>query len=218
MLEYSVLTAVPNIICVVLGTVMALKVDRRSPVEPRRSLLTTFILMAVLSICWWAERATEDYALHMSIVVVEYVASATILLTIICFAFHYSGYGHLVNRRNVALLGAAGALAVVFNATNEWHHLFYATVEIKSDHGLYMMQAEYGPLFMYWMFYCVGLLILSMAVLLKATLETSGTKRKGILLIVLGIGIYTASGTLFSLIERDPRIDMLSIGLSIAAL
>lgn len=218
MLEYSVLTAVPNIICIVLAVAMALKVGQRSPVEHKRSLFTTFILMAVLSLCWWAERSTGDYTLHMSIVVLEYVASATALLTIICFTFHYSGYDHLINRRNVTLLAVAGAFAVVFNATNEWHHLFYSTVEIKTDHGLYMMQADYGPLFLYWMFYCVGLLLLSMVILLKATLETSGAKRKGVLLIVLGIGIYTASGTLFALIERDPRIDMLSIGLSIAAL
>lgn len=218
MLEYAVITAVPNIICVVLVLVMALKVGRHSDVEHRRSMFSTLILMAVLSSLWWAERATGDLALHMSLIVIEYAVCVALLITLLCFGFQYSGYGHWVTRRNITLLGIAGAATVVFNATNEWHHLFYATVEIKSKYGLYMMQADYGPLFMYWMVYCIGLLTLSMAVLLKATLETSGTKRRGILLIVLGIAIYTASGTLFAMIERDPRLDLLSIGLGIAAL
>jgi len=217
MLEYQLVALVPNAICILLGLYMGLKVYRKAPSDHRPCLLSTFILIVALATIWGVERFIADEGVYMVLVVLEYAFEVSVLVSILCFSLKYTGYGRYVNRRSSGLLLVLGAAITLLNATNGMHHLFYESLEIVDSYGLHMMQAVYGPLFILWMVYSVGLLLLIMGILLKGAWEAVGAKRVGTVLIVIGVGFYTSMGVLFALIERDPRLDLLTIGLVVAS-
>jgi signal transduction histidine kinase len=216
--ETQFLALLPNAICVGISIFLAVRIYRRTSLEQRSWILATFAFISLMALVLGVERFVEDRSTYAALVVVEYATSVGLLVSILSFALCYSGLGRHVNRRSVLSILAVGAVIVTLNATNSLHHQFYRSFEIVETDGLHMLQPEYGPLFLIWLFFVLGILFFIMGLLLKAAGSMMGSKRTGTVLIVIGIGFYTSMGMINAIIERDPRIDMLAIGLVGAAL
>ena len=218
MSETQFLSLLPNILCIAVSLVMAYRVYSRASIEHRQSLLATFVLISMLALVLGIERFIQDRNVYAAMVVLEYAVCIGLLLAILSFSLCYTGQRSYVNRRFITVLLGMGAGIVVANASNGLHHLFYESYEIVETNGLHMMQPEYGPLFYIWLIYAVGILAFVMGWLLKASGSMMGSKRRGTVLIVLGLGFYTFMGILNTVVSRDPRVDMLTIGLLGAAI
>ena len=216
--ETQFLALLPNAICVGISIFLAVRIYRRTSLAHRSWILATFAFISLMALVLGVERFVEDRSTYAALVVVEYATSVGLLVSILSFALSYSGLGRHVNRRSVLSILAVGAVIVTLNATNSLHHQFYRSFEIVETDGLHMLQPEYGPLFLIWLFFVLGILFFIMGLLLKAAGSLMGSKRTGTVLIVIGIGFYTSMGMINAIIERDPRIDMLTIGLVGAAL
>jgi PAS domain-containing protein len=197
---------------------MAYRVYSRASIEHRQSLLATFVLISMLALVLGIERFIQDRDAYAAMVVLEYAVCVALLIAILSFSLCYTGQRSFVSRRFISIITGIGAAVVAVNATNGLHHLFYVSFEIIENEGLHMMQPEYGPLFFVWLIYAVGILAFVMGWLLKAAGSMMGSKRQGTVLIVLGLGFYTFMGILNSVLPRDPRVDMLTIGLLGAAI
>ncbi|MHC1710197.1 MAG: histidine kinase N-terminal 7TM domain-containing protein [Methanomassiliicoccales archaeon] len=216
--ETQFLALVPNAVCIVLSLVLAVRSYGKASLEHRRSFLATFFLIPMLALVLGAERFIGDPTTYSVLVVLEYAVSVCLLVAILSFSLCFTGHGRFVNRRNVAIVLAVGAAVVALNATNGLHHQFYRSFEILDVNGLHMLQPVYGPLFVAWLVYTVGILVFVMGWLLKAAGGMMGSKRTGTVLIVIGLGFYTFMGITNSILPRDPRLDMLTIGLTVASL
>ncbi len=216
--ETQLLGLIPNVVCIILGLVMFYQIYGKAPSEHRVSILATFASISFLALVLGLERFIGDHTLYAAIVAIEYAASVALLVSIFSFSLYYTGLANFVNRHLILLILVLGAVFVAANATNGLHHLFYTSFEVINRNGLHMMQPEYGPLFFAWLAYVLGVLAFVMGWLLKSAGSMMGRKRVGTVLIVLGIGFYTFMGVLNAIIPRDPRIDMLTIGLVGASL
>lgn len=216
--ETQFLALIPNAICIAISIFLAVRIFRKSSLEHRSWLLATFAFISLLALVLGTERFVEDRSTFAALVVVEYATSLGLLISVLSFTLCYTGQGRYVNRRFILTIGAVGAGIVSLNATNSLHHLFYRSFEILDTEGLHMLQPEYGPLFNIWLVFILGILFFIMGLLLKAAGSMMGSKRTGTVLIVIGIAFYTSMGVINAVIERDPRIDLLTIGLLGAAL
>lgn len=216
--ETQFLALLPNAFCIGISILLAVRIHRKASLEHRIWMLATFAFISLMALVLGTERFVADRSTYAALVVVEYATSVGLLMSVLSFSLCYTGQGKYVNRRFIFSILAVSAGIVLLNATNDLHHQFYRSFEIVENHGLHMLQPEYGPLFFIWLIFVLGILFFVMGVLLKAAGSMMGSKRTGTILIVLGLAFYTSMGVINAVIERDPRIDMLTIGLVGAAL
>jgi signal transduction histidine kinase len=216
--ETQFLALIPNAICIGISIFLAVRIFRKSSLEHRKWMLATFAFISLLALVLGVERFIGDRSTFAVMVVLEYSTSVALLVSVLSFSLCYTGQGRIVSRRFIISILLLGAGIISLNATNGLHHQFYTSFVIVGTEGLHTLQPEYGPLFYIWLFYILGIMFFVMGLLLKAAGSMMGSKRTGTIFIVLGLGFYTFMGVMNSIIERDPRIDMLTIGLVGAAL
>jgi PAS domain S-box-containing protein len=160
---------------------------RNDPVIP------PFILF-LCATTWWAlcyavQLANADLATQVLITTIEYPAIVTTPVALLLVVLCYTGYEHLVNRRNVAALLIIPAIVVFLVATNPYHELYYTTFTPGTLYGAVIWNFTHGPLF--WIQAGYGYLCIGLAFLLIASryFTSPAIYRKQILILFLAAGI-----------------------------
>jgi signal transduction histidine kinase len=172
----------------ITGTLAFASLKRRS--DP---VIAPFILF-MCATTWWAlcyavQLASADLATQVLITTIEYPAIATAPVAFLLVVLCYTGYEHLLNRRNVAALFIIPALVVFLVATNPYHHLYYTTFTAGTLYGAVIWNFAHGPLF--WIqagyaYLCIGLAFLLIA---SRFFTSPAIYRQQIIILFLAAGI-----------------------------
>lgn len=216
---YSALIVIPNLIAFAVTAWVAYRVYAGKRTEHRLAMAICFAFISINSLVLLGEKMIADLDLALAMVVIEYVCELVILVSLLVFVMQYIGMGRLVKPRNVLILGSPGLLAIILNATNPWHELFYESVTVVEKHGFFIFDAEYGPFFIIWIGYFL-VVIVTTTVLMARTLIDAPADRKGALwVLMLAMVITMITGVIYVLSAKtDPLVDVLSIGLTATAL
>ncbi|MCG7844776.1 MAG: hypothetical protein MIO90_05035, partial [Methanomassiliicoccales archaeon] len=213
------LVVIPNLVGFALIAWMALKVYIGKETEHRRAMYICFAFIAINSLVLLMEKLFSDADLVLSVVLIEYICESVILISLLVFVMQYVGVGRMVTPRNVLLLGSPGLLVIVLNATNQWHHLFYLTTVVLEKDGFFVFEAEYGPLFLIWMVYFLGVILATTILMARALVETPRGSRGGVMSLLFAMVVIMVTGVLYVFSARDdPTLDVLSIGLTLTVL
>lgn len=75
-----------------------------------------------------------------------YVGITTTPILFLIFALRYTQNDWVINEKRVALLFSVPVFSLIMLATNDLHHLFYTSVELNFEGGIYYLNFEYGPI------------------------------------------------------------------------
>jgi len=169
----------PLLLDALLCSLSALTIWRR-----RRpgSGVVPFVIM-FMGLIWWvfcnaATYALVDVSLKQVFEVLLFVGVTTVPATWFIFITIYTGHEKWLTRRNVLLLAVEPILVIVMTATNDAHHLFWATISVADLGGFTGLVTTHGSLF--WLHTAYSyLLILSSVVLMLRELARSPTIYRG---------------------------------------
>lgn len=216
---YGAAVIVPNLLAAAFTAWVAYKVLTGKRTEHRVAMALSFIFVSLSSLALLAEKMIGDEALARAVVVLEYAFESMIIITLLIFVVQYIGLGRFVTRRNVLLVSLPAIIAVLLNATDPLHHLFYEDVVIVQSHGFYMFDAQYGPLFLIWIVYYLTAIVTVNVLMARALMETSSERRAGLGALMLATLAVLVTSLIYIATPRDdPFLDIISIGFTLAAL
>lgn len=153
---------------------------------PARSLRRFIALALLLAASNYAELLAEAPALKIAFAKLEFVAFLLLPVSFAWFCMRYTGHDrYVVPKARVALLVFAGAQFALI-ATNEWHSLFWSSIEFISVEGFVAMRPSYGPLFWLSAVYAWALMAAGAFVVLRSYVADRGPYRTRSLAIVAG--------------------------------
>jgi len=216
---YAIAVLGPNVLAAAIIAWVAYRVLTGKKTEHRLAMGICFAFFSLTCLVLLVEKTVGDMALARAVVLLEYICESVVLVALLMFVLQYIGLGRYANRRNALLSALPAMVTIGLYVTNDLHHLFYNDVAIVPSHGFYMFDADYGPLFLIWAGYFLGVFLITALLMARALLETPSYRRGGLRTMTLAIGAMALTSVLYVLSPRDdPRIDILSIGFTIAAL
>ena len=215
---YSALIIIPSLVAFAVSSWVAHKVYTGKSTEHRLAMSICFAFIGINALVLLGEKSFPNVDTVLLMVFLEYLSESIILLTLLIFVLQYVGMGRWVTPKNVLIFGIPGIFTLIFNGTNQWHHLFYVTTDIVHSHGFYLFSADYGPLFLFWMAYFLLVIGTTTALMAKAMVDTPLYRRKALWTLMGGMIIIMVSGVFYVFSARDdPVVDILSIGLTLTA-
>ncbi|MFW6056995.1 MAG: histidine kinase N-terminal 7TM domain-containing protein, partial [Chloroflexota bacterium] len=148
---------------------------RRNAVTWPLSLL--LVAAATWSFFYGLELVLPGLTLMRLALILEYVGIATIPVFWFVFAARYAGRGAGLTRSRVGLLFIVPAITVALVATNNVHHLYYASVQTGMLEGKSFLIVAPGPFYWVHVFYSYVLLLAGALLMLRAVLGASGISR-----------------------------------------
>ncbi|HQN76553.1 MAG TPA: histidine kinase N-terminal 7TM domain-containing protein [Methanomassiliicoccales archaeon] len=216
---YGAAIIVPNLLAAAFTAWVAYKVLTGKRTEHRTAMAICFAFVSLNSLVLLMEKMIGGMDLALPVVALEYVCESMILITLLIFVVQYIGLGRYVTKRNVLLIASPAIAAILFNVTNGYHHLFYEDVVIVQSHGFYMFEADYGPLFAFWMAYFFLVILATNVLLARVLMDTTSERRAGLSTLMLATITILITGLLYVFSPRDdPLVDILSIGFGLTAL
>ncbi len=216
---YGAAVILPNLLAAAFTAWVAYKVLTGKQTEHRMAMAICFAFISLNSLVLLAEKMVGDMDLALVIVALEYVFESMILISLLIFVVQYIGQGRYVTKRNVLLMASPALVTIGLNVTNGYHHLFYDSVVIVQRHGFYMFEADYGPLFGFWVAYFFLVILATNIMLARALMETTPERRAGLATLMLATLAILITGLLYVFSPRDdPTLDVLSIGFGLTAL
>ena len=214
----ALLVVSPNLASIAVMAYLAYKVHS-APMSHKRSMFWMFLSVAILSGIWMVEKFADTVELSLLLVSLEYVITSFLVLTTFFFVLRYLGMDSWLTPSRKILLWGIAALLVLCMLSNPLHHLFYVSIELLHQGGIFYLRAEYGPLFFLLLAYYSVLMGTCMFLLNRAIIQSPPSRKKGPFVVLVSIIIIMATFYLYISSARDnPHVDLLSLGIATAAL
>lgn len=135
------------------------------------------------------------------------------------FVLHYTGLGHILTRRILALLFVEPLLTQIVIWTDSFHHLFRASVSLSSAGSLLLLEPVHGPWFWLNAVYTYSLLVTSAVLLARAINRTPQLYRGQIFSLIVAVASpWMANIVYISNISPLRGLDLTPFGFTIAGL
>ncbi|MFA5065036.1 MAG: histidine kinase N-terminal 7TM domain-containing protein [Dehalococcoidia bacterium] len=179
----------------------------------------------MLSLCIWSfSYGIELSCLSLQAVLIclvpEYLGIASVPVLVLIMTLQYTGLEKSVTTRNVIPLFIIPLITVLMVATNQLHHLYYASASIDISTLFPMLALTRGPWFWIHMIYSYTALIAS-AVLLIARLGKPGTLfHNQVIAMLIGLSVPFAVNILYIAFGLMPfgHLDLTPFALTITGL
>lgn len=177
------------LITAIISVSVGLYVLNKKPGNAPAAFPALMFSLGLWSLTYGFEVASIDLKMMRFWVRIEYLGIATLPVLLLIFILQYSGKKHWLTRHNVMALFIIPFLTVILNATNEFHHLYYAAVEMDR-HGPIPLQAlTPGPGYWLHVVYSYSSIIAGAVFLLHMWLHTSRLYRNQIGIVLIGISV-----------------------------
>ena len=160
---------------------------RRYSSEPAARSLSRFLALSLLLIVansWEILAPAEFWTLQFS--KLEYVSFLLLPISFLSFCLRYTGFERYVSKALRAALVVCAAAFFAIVVTNEWHGLFYSSVEYVVVEGFTTMRPAYGPFFWVIAIFAWSLIAIGAFFILRSYVAERGPYRTRSLAIVLG--------------------------------
>ncbi|PKL24094.1 MAG: hypothetical protein CVV47_12615 [Spirochaetae bacterium HGW-Spirochaetae-3] len=163
-MEYKTyLTVAPIVSLLLVAAIAALRKYRAEP--PARSLSRFLLLSLWLVAVNGLELLAPTESLTVLFAKLEYLSFLLLPISFVWFCLRYAGYdAYVVPRVRAALIAIAAVLFAVV-ATNEFHGLYWSSIDFLIVDGFLTMRPTYGPVFWAiaaysWLLFIVGVFVI----------------------------------------------------------
>ncbi|PSP88593.1 hypothetical protein BRC87_09400 [Halobacteriales archaeon QS_4_66_20] len=167
-------------------------------------LAATLAATTLWTATYAAGLVTHDLSIRPLWEYVQWIGSAFLPVCFLLFALEYTGHDRVVTRRNVALLSAVPALAVVLVWTSEFHGLLWLSNEPVVSGGLVTMDAEFGPLFWPILLYLYALVLVGGVLLLRLAVLSDYLYTDQSILLFVGLAVPLVGNVAAIFFETSP--------------
>jgi PAS domain S-box-containing protein len=158
--------------------------DKRSVPGTRVFLLLIFALSA-WSLSHLGDWVFIDFQTKYFFQRLQYFSIATVPILWVIFALEITGRGRFIKTRNIVLLSIFPAVNLIGVWTNDWHHLFWGDVSVRTINGVSKVATLAGPWFWVHATYSYVLLLAGTYILLRSYQRSSQPYRQQLLLLLV---------------------------------
>lgn len=152
---------------------------------PAARLFITYIAVQIVYIFAKAfEMSSRTLEAVMGWTVVEYVGIAYAPILGLLFILRY--IGRTVSLRTMGLTLIIPTITWIMVATNEWHHLFYRSIQIREGYELPLIDVEIGQWYVVHGAYTFGCMLVGAILLYRQWGGTNGMYRKQLFALLCG--------------------------------
>lgn len=168
------------------------------------------ILFGFSAAIWALSDAFEHAATTLNLKIFWYqfsnLGSATIPVLFLLFTFAFTQNSKFNNWKNALILLIIPIVTIFLTFTNQYHHLIIEKVELipQSNESVYY----YGTLFWIYLFYELGLVILSVIILLLGTLRFYNIYKKQLVYLIIAAILPITATILYTFKLTPLRIDL----------
>jgi diguanylate cyclase (GGDEF)-like protein/PAS domain S-box-containing protein len=155
---------VPLVITAAITAGLAWLAWRRRPVTGSTALAYLMLVVAWYSVTYAYELAWPNPHTALWWTKLQYFSIATIPVIWLIFGIQYAGWSKWLTPRTLALLSIMPAITILSVWTNEWHHQYYAAVDVATVGDYRYLALERGPL--YWLHVTYSYLAVAIGTLL----------------------------------------------------
>ncbi len=182
----------------VLAVVLAILFWRKGTKQFKLHFVLMSLLVCLLAVSYMFELFSSDIAAKLLWNDVEYVSIVGLPLIYFLIVVKYAGREDLLTRRNILLLSAIPIFSLIMVWTNDWHHLFYESVQMSTD-PFETYSSIKGPAYLMHLVYSLGLVAMAIGVVSAAFVRSPRFQRTQIGLILLSGIMPTAFIACYSL-------------------
>ena len=146
---------------------------------------------------------------------VEYFGISFIPIFWLMLALHYTGYHTRMKPQLTPLLFVIPSLTLLFNYTNDYHHLFYASVQSPGDPSA-SLQLEHG--FWFWIHVTNSYIHFAATIVLYVLsyLKANPVMRKQIVFLLAGGLAPIVTNVIYVFGSGESRLDLTPIGFAVS--
>jgi len=148
---------------------------------------------------------------------IEYIGIVTEPVFWLVLVLQFSGQQHLLTRRNLALLFVIPAIILLLNFTNNFHHLYYATVGLDTSGLFPLFTFTPGP--WYWVnVVTIYIQVLGGSIYLLTRLRHSSNlyRRQATIILIGSLAPITVSSIYLLKLTPWPHVDITPFALTVS--
>ena len=156
-------------------------------------------------LCIWlivvdcAEILVHSHVLTLIFAKLGFISYMLLPLAFAEFCLRYTGHDKYFPKAVQEVLVVVALLCYVMVITNEFHHLFWRSIEFIDVGGLVAMKTKYGPFFWLSASYCWAIMSISMIFVLRAYSLRLGSHRMRSIWIIIGLLLPATFNSLYVL-------------------
>ncbi|OPY32857.1 MAG: sensory histidine kinase AtoS [Methanoregula sp. PtaU1.Bin006] len=170
------------------------------------------LMMAAITIwtgCYAVQLASADLPTNLLITAILYPAIVTTPVAWLLIVLCYTGYDHLLSRRNTALLFVVPAIVLALLYTNPFHKLYYTGYTPGTLAGAVVWDFTHGPFFWLQVAYAYLCIAVAFVLILQRFFTSPAIYRRQMVLMVLATGIPLSANILYVLdLNPFPGLDI----------
>ncbi len=174
------------LISAIITATLAVYAWNRRENQAVMALLLLLAALSVWSFGYGLELALTDLT-HMKLAnMLQYIGIATIPPLYFYFAALYTGNDHHLTPVKIALLFVIPVITLTMLATNNFHFLYYSSVEFDLTNGYSYLKLQSGPFWWLHVFYSYIILLIGLLLFIRMFFKVSHENRAHLLYFILG--------------------------------
>ena len=150
---------------------LAIGILRKRSAPGRLEFVLLMLAIAVWSCTQAFEGAAVTHSTKLFWGVASYFGSQASPVLLLLFVLRYSYPGIKLPAWKVALLWVIPSISLLMAATNEWHHLLWASVELRMTWAGISATYAHGPWYWLEVVYAYALIVIAIAIVMRTVLD-----------------------------------------------
>jgi len=188
---------VPLLTAGILSLALAYFSWQRRPAPGAVLLSLLMVAIAEYFVGYALELAHTDVAHKILLAKVEYIAAVSVPAVWFALVLEFTGRARWLTRRTISLLAVEPIITLFLVATNESHHLVWASMRLDTSGSHPTLTSGYGPWFWVHSAYSYTLILFGCGLLAKALLRSPKLYRLQIGALLGGVLLSLAGNALF---------------------
>lgn len=143
---------------------------------------------------------------------VQYIGIPFASLLWVVLILQFIGKQNVLTKRNISFMIVAPLFTLISNYTNDWHHLFYKSVNADYSRGFFLLILDRGPLFYLHIFITYSYFLVGLYLVIRHYAKASQEMKKQIKLMVIGSFFIFGAPLAHSLKIIDTPFDISPFG------
>jgi len=187
-LQYSPITIPLLVSTVILLFILFTAIGRRH-VTGAHSFIWLMSCVTVWTVCYAVALSAVDQGTNEFWSRMQFVGIVFVPVSWLVFSLEYSHISRLINARVIGSLCIIPVISLALIATNDFHHLFWASMSAHLNNGIWAIEQPPGPAFWVYTAFSYACLIVGSVLFVRQSVKGSSLIETQSLMMILGAAI-----------------------------
>ncbi len=187
-LQYTPITIPLLVSTVILSIILFTAIGRRQ-VAGARSFIWLMSCVTVWTVCYALALSGKDLQTNVFWSKFQFIGIVFVPVSWLVFSLEYSHLSRFINRRTIILLSIVPLAALALIWTNDYHHLFWASISGQLVNGIWIVQEPPGAAFWVYTAFSYAYLIIGSFLFVRQSLKGPYLVETQSLMMILGAAI-----------------------------